>query len=81
MPPCFSVLTILVALVSGVVANYVIFSERYSADPSPIVHDGRVYLYTSHDKNLNHGFDMTDYNCLSSADMASCQCAPISSHC
>ena len=56
-------------MASAVGANYVIFSERFSADPAPIVHDGRVYLYTSHDKDHNHGFDMSDYNCLSSADM------------
>ena len=31
-------------LVAG--ANYVIFSQRFSADPAPIVHDGRVYLYS-----------------------------------
>lgn len=29
--------------------NYVIFSQRFSADPSPLVHDGRVYVYTTHD--------------------------------
>ena len=58
------------ALLAGSVgANYVIFSQRFSADPAPLVHDGRVYLYTSHDKDHNHGFDMTDYNCLSSTDL------------
>jgi arabinoxylan arabinofuranohydrolase len=50
-------------------ANYVIFSQRFTADPAPIVHNGRVYLYTSHDKKAAHGFNMIDYNCLSSADM------------
>jgi hypothetical protein len=70
--PAASPLTLLLLLpfmASAVGANYVIFSERFSADPAPIVHDGRVYLYTSHDKDHNHGFDMSDYNCLSSADM------------
>ena len=63
----------LAAAVSGLVAessaNYVIFSQRFSADPAPIVHDGRVYLYTSHDKDHPHGYDMQDWNCLSSSDM------------
>ena len=58
-----------VVLLGSVGANYVIFSQRFSADPAPLVHDGRVYLYTSHDKDHNHGFDMTDYNCLSSTDL------------
>jgi hypothetical protein len=60
---------LLVGTASVAKANYVIFSQRFSADPAPIVHEGRVYLYTSHDKDHNHGFDMQDYNCLSSADM------------
>ena len=60
---------LLLASAAGVGANYVIFSQRFSADPAPIVHNGRVYLYTSHDKDHNHGFDMSDYNCLSSSDM------------
>jgi hypothetical protein len=62
-------LLLLASLASGAGANYVIFSQRFSADPAPIVHDGRVYLYTSHDKDHNKGFDMSDYNCLSSSDM------------
>ena len=28
-----------------------------------------MYLYTSHDKDVPHGFDMVNYNCLSSVDM------------
>ena len=59
----------IIAADSMVAANYVIFSQRFSADPAPIVHDGRVYLYTSHDKDHAHGYDMQDYTCLSSSDM------------
>ena len=58
-----------IAADSMTAANYVIFSQRFSADPAPIVHDGRVYLYTSHDKDQPHGYDMQDWNCLSSSDM------------
>ena len=58
-----------IAADSMAAANYVIFSQRFSADPAPIVHDGRVYLYTSHDKDHPHGYDMQDWNCLSSSDM------------
>jgi hypothetical protein len=68
MVTLFNCVRLLVALqLSG--ANYVIFSQRFTADPSPIVHNGRVYLYTSHDKRSAHGFDMVDYNCLSSSDL------------
>jgi hypothetical protein len=62
-------LLMIIAAESMVAANYVIFSQRFSADPAPIVHDGRVYLYTSHDKDHPHGYDMQDWNCLSSSDM------------
>jgi len=41
-------LLLLLASAAGVGANYVIFSQRFSADPAPIVHDGRVYLYSKH---------------------------------
>ena len=40
------VLLALLAVSTAVSANYVIFSQRFSADPAPIVHEGRVYLYT-----------------------------------
>lgn len=48
-------------------SNYVIYSQRFSADPSPIVYNGRVYLYTTHDGA--GATAMTDYNCISSTDM------------
>ena len=48
-------LLLLLLLASATSANYVIFSQRFTADPAPLVHDGRVYLYTSHDKDHNHG--------------------------
>lgn len=67
-PPVLELVLVLFVL-GGSRANYVIFSQRFSADPAPIVHDGRVFLYTSHDKDHPHGYDMQDWNCLSSSDM------------
>ena len=43
----------------------------YTADPSPVVHDGVCYLYTSHDEDVieNNFFTMKDWLCYSSTDM------------
>ena len=50
-----------------------IIQTNYTADPAPIVHDGVVYLYTSHDDdNAPAGqgrFLMRDWKCYSSTDM------------
>ena len=53
----------------SVVANYEIFTQRYSADPAPLVTGGRMYITTSHDLANNTGWNMRDYNCLSSDDL------------
>ena len=49
-------------------AEYEIFTQRYSADPAPLAHAGRVWMYTTHD-NLEPGYTMRDYNAFSSDDM------------
>ena len=43
----------------------------FTADPAPMVHDGTVYLYTSHDEDetVNNFFTMYDWHCYSSKDM------------
>jgi arabinoxylan arabinofuranohydrolase len=41
----------------------------YTADPAPLVHDGRVYLYTGHDEDGSTYFTMRDWWVFSSADM------------
>jgi arabinoxylan arabinofuranohydrolase len=48
-----------------------IVQTHYTADPAPMVHDGRVYLYTSHDEDetVNGFFTMNDWLCYSSTDM------------
>ncbi len=50
-----------------------IVQTRFTADPAPLVHDGVVYLYTSHDEDdapPGQGrFKMLDWRCYSSTDM------------
>jgi len=50
-----------------------IIQTSFTADPAPLVHDGVVYLYTSHDEDdapPGQGqFRMLDWKCYSSTDM------------
>ena len=47
-----------------------LFSEMFTADPAPMVHDGRVYLYTGHDEaGPDHMFNITEWLVFSSDDM------------
>ena len=60
------------ALFSGM--NYAqnpIVQTYYTADPAPMVHDGTVYVYTSHDEDqtVRNFFTMNDWRCYSSTDM------------
>ena len=43
----------------------------YTADPAPVVHDGTLYLYTSHDEDklVKNFFTMKDWRCFSTTDM------------
>ncbi len=66
------VLTLLAIIIptSGMSQNPVI-QTNFVADPAPMVHDGTVYLYTTHDedKTINNFFTMNDWRCYSSKDM------------
>lgn len=48
-----------------------IVQTYFTADPAPMVHDGTVYLYTSHDEDetVKNFFTMYDWRCYSSKDM------------
>lgn len=51
-------------------ADNPIVQTNYTADPSPMVYDGTMYLYTSHDEDeLNGFYHMLDWKCYSSTDM------------
>lgn len=46
-----------------------IIQTSFTADPAPMVYDGVVYLYTSHDEDDANGFKMLDWRLYSSTDM------------
>ncbi|MCX5380193.1 family 43 glycosylhydrolase [Streptomyces sp. NBC_00091] len=51
-------------------ADNPIVQHVYTADPAPLVHNGRVYLYTGHDEDgSTSSFVMNDWRAWSSADM------------
>ncbi|KAG6364247.1 hypothetical protein INS49_005846 [Diaporthe citri] len=45
----------------------------YTADPAPLVHDGRVYVFTGHDEDSATNYDMRDWRLFSSEDMGNWQ--------
>ncbi|MBO4627455.1 MAG: glycoside hydrolase family 43 protein [Lachnospiraceae bacterium] len=48
-----------------------IITSIYTADPAPMVHDGTLYLYTTHDEDqlINDFYTMFDWRCYSTTDM------------
>ncbi|MEU8323935.1 glycoside hydrolase family 43 protein [Nonomuraea sp. NPDC048881] len=50
-------------------ADNPIIQTVYTADPAPLVHNGRVYLYTGHDEDGSTWFTMKEWRVWSSADM------------
>ncbi len=69
-----------IALVLAVVCAVVVFpaiaradnpivQTIYTADPAPLVYNGRVYLYTGHDEDNSTYFTMKEWRVWSSADM------------
>jgi hypothetical protein len=52
-------------------ADNPIVQTIYTADPAPLVYNGRVYLYTGHDEDgSTSSFNMKDWRVYSSDDMA-----------
>lgn len=50
-------------------ADNPIVQTIYTADPAPLVHNGRVYLYTGHDEDGSTYFTMKEWRVWSSADL------------
>ncbi|GAB7039026.1 MULTISPECIES: glycoside hydrolase family 43 protein [Catenuloplanes] len=50
-------------------ADNPIVQTVYTADPAPLVHNGRVYLYTGHDEDGSTWFTMKEWRAYSSTDM------------
>jgi len=63
-----SVLTLRPTLVH---ADNPIVQTNYTADPAPMVHEGKLYLYTSHDEDatVNNFYTMNDWWLYSTEDM------------
>ncbi|GIH03080.1 hypothetical protein Rhe02_11470 [Rhizocola hellebori] len=53
----------------GARADNPIVRHIYTADPAPLVFNGRVYLYTGHDEDGSTFFTMREWRVWSSADM------------
>jgi arabinoxylan arabinofuranohydrolase len=64
-----SLLCITTLLPAAANADNPIVQHIYTADPAPLVHDGRVYLYTGHDEDGSTWFTMKEWRVWSSADM------------
>ncbi len=52
-------------------ADNPIVQTYYTADPAPMVYDGRLYLYTSHDEDVtvSNFYSMNDWKLYSTVDM------------
>ena len=53
----------------GCNAQNPIIQTNFTADPAPMVYNGTVYLYTSHDEDDATGFHMLDWKLYTSTDM------------
>jgi len=64
-------LAIAAAIPSPARADNPIVQTFYTADPAPMVHEGRLYLYTSHDEDVtvDNFYTMNDWRLYSTADM------------
>jgi arabinoxylan arabinofuranohydrolase len=52
-------------------ADNPIVQTNYTADPAPMVHEGKLYVYTSHDEDVtvNNFYTMNDWRLYSTEDM------------
>jgi len=52
-------------------ADYPIASHRFLADPASLVHEGRLYLYSSNDddNDSDDGYEMRSIVCISTSDL------------
>jgi hypothetical protein len=50
-------------------ADNPIIQHVYTADPAPLIYNGRVYLYTGHDEDGSTTFNMRNWRVWSSTDM------------
>jgi hypothetical protein len=61
-------LLVLISFCNGFAQNPII-QTSYTADPAPMVYNGKVYLYTSHDEDNSTWFTMDDWRLYTTEDM------------
>lgn len=59
----------LALLPMALAAQNPIVQTMYTADPAPMVHDGKLFLYTSHDEDASTWFVMNDWKLYTTTDM------------
>ena len=71
MNSVFKILTVsaAVAAVTSAAAQNPIVQTCYTTDPAPMVHDGRLYVYTGHDEDRADFFWMQEWRVYSTEDM------------
>ncbi|PQJ76601.1 glycoside hydrolase family 43 protein [Polaribacter glomeratus] len=62
-------LTLLVIITLQNYAQNPVISQRYTADPTGLEYNGRLYLWTSHDIDEQKRYWMNDITCISTEDM------------
>jgi len=62
-------ISILVFSPQVIFADNPIITQKYTADPSAHVYNGRVYVYCSRDDNNTSDYKINDYTLISSDDM------------
>ncbi|KAL4790590.1 glycosyl hydrolase [Aspergillus venezuelensis] len=69
-------ITLLLSLVQHSKAENPIVQDIYTADPAPIVHDNRVYIFAGHDEDGSTEYNVNEWRLFSSSDMANWQHHP-----
>jgi arabinoxylan arabinofuranohydrolase len=67
----FSSLSVILLFITICFADNPVVQTCYTADPAPMVYNGRVYMYVGEDSNVvtSTGYVMRNWKCYSSADM------------
>lgn len=62
-------IVLLVSVSGSMFSQNPVISQRYTADPTGLEYDGRLYLWTSHDIHEQKRYWMNDITCVSTDDM------------
>ncbi|MGM8362472.1 glycoside hydrolase family 43 protein [Flavobacterium sp. ARAG 55.4] len=71
MKHLYKIVVLLIILLKATIgeAQNPIVQTNYTADPAPMVYNGKVYLYTSHDEDESTWFTMNDWRLYTTEDM------------